>query len=267
MVDRRAPGRSRNGLAGRRADLRGLGAGRPRHGGPGAQPVPGRGLVWGDRRSVPRVGHRPASPPGGRRPVPDLARPSIPRLRQRRAPPDPLVHGRRGRGLRGVHPAGVRACTPARTDRLDSLAVAVFFLALCLPPLAILIAISRYRLYEIDHIINRAVLYGSLTAVLAGLFTAAVALSQRLFVALTGEGSDAAIGGSSPRWSSQPLTRLSASGSSEPSTVASSGRPTTSAPTGTSWAAPSTLVIQSVRWGVCSTRVRGSSTPHGPRPN
>jgi hypothetical protein len=60
-------------------------------------------------------------------------------------------------------------------------------------PTATGIAILRYRLYEIDVIINRTVVYASLTAILAGLYTAAVALFQRAFVALTGEGSDIAI--------------------------------------------------------------------------
>jgi hypothetical protein len=62
----------------------------------------------------------------------------------------------------------------------------------CLP-IAIGVAISRYRLYDIDLIINRAIVYGSLTAILAGVFAAGVGLAQRLFVAFTGESSDAAI--------------------------------------------------------------------------
>jgi hypothetical protein len=60
-------------------------------------------------------------------------------------------------------------------------------------PIAIGIAITRYRLYDIDRLINRALVYGSLTAILAGVFTAAVGLAQRLFVAYTGQTSDAAI--------------------------------------------------------------------------
>ena len=67
----------------------------------------------------------------------------------------------------------------------------VVFLALM--PIAIGIAITRYRLYEIDRLINRTIVYGSLTAILAGVFTAAVGLAQRLFVAVTGQTSDAAI--------------------------------------------------------------------------
>lgn len=62
----------------------------------------------------------------------------------------------------------------------------------CLP-IAIGVAISRYHLYDIDLIINRALVYGSLTAILAGVFTAGVGLGQRLFVSVTGASSDAAI--------------------------------------------------------------------------
>ena len=67
----------------------------------------------------------------------------------------------------------------------------VVFLAFM--PIAIGIAISRYRLYDIDRLINRTIVYGSLTAILAGVFTAAVGLAQRLFVAVTGDKSDAAV--------------------------------------------------------------------------
>ena len=65
--------------------------------------------------------------------------------------------------------------------------------ALTALPTAAGIAILRYRLYEIDVIINRTVVYVGLTAVLAGLYTAAVALFQRTIVALTGESSDLAV--------------------------------------------------------------------------
>jgi hypothetical protein len=60
-------------------------------------------------------------------------------------------------------------------------------------PFSVAVAITRYRLLEIDAIVNRAIVYAVLTAMLAGLFTAAIALSQRVFVAFTGEESDAAI--------------------------------------------------------------------------
>jgi hypothetical protein len=60
-------------------------------------------------------------------------------------------------------------------------------------PIAIGIAVTRYRLYDIDRLINRTLVYGSLTAILAGIFTAGIGLAQRLFIATTGESSDAAI--------------------------------------------------------------------------
>jgi len=73
-----------------------------------------------------------------------------------------------------------------------------FETALLLPPLLVFplaaaVAIVRYRLWQVDSLVNRTLVYGALTAVLAGLYTASIGLSQRLFVALTGERSDAAI--------------------------------------------------------------------------
>jgi hypothetical protein len=53
-------------------------------------------------------------------------------------------------------------------------------------PIAIGIAILRYRLYEIDVIINRTLVYGSLTAVLVALYLGGVATTQAILQALTG---------------------------------------------------------------------------------
>jgi hypothetical protein len=58
---------------------------------------------------------------------------------------------------------------------------------------AIGIAILRYRLYDIDVIVDRAFVYGALTAILAGLYAASVRLFQALFTGVTGESSDAAL--------------------------------------------------------------------------
>src|ERR671933_1292864 len=60
-------------------------------------------------------------------------------------------------------------------------------------PIAIGIAILRYRLYEIDLIINRTLVYGSLTVTLIALYFGGIVLLQRVFVALTGEKSTLAV--------------------------------------------------------------------------
>jgi hypothetical protein len=75
----------------------------------------------------------------------------------------------------------------------DLVGVPLFLLTVLTIPVAFAVSILRYRLWEIDVIINRALVYVALTAILGGLYTASITLSQRLFVALTGEKSDAAI--------------------------------------------------------------------------
>lgn len=71
------------------------------------------------------------------------------------------------------------------------LLIAAFGLTLI--PVAVGVAVSRYRLYEIDHLINRTLVYVPLTALLAGLYAATVTLLQRVFQSATGDKSDAAI--------------------------------------------------------------------------
>lgn len=66
-------------------------------------------------------------------------------------------------------------------------------LALCLIPLAMLRAILRFRLYDIDFVINRSLVYVPVTSVLAGIFAAVASMAQRFFVATTGQNSDIAV--------------------------------------------------------------------------
>jgi hypothetical protein len=60
-------------------------------------------------------------------------------------------------------------------------------------PIAVGVAILRYRLYDIDLVINRTLVYGSLTALLAATYLGGVVLLQGTFRALTGQESQLAI--------------------------------------------------------------------------
>lgn len=60
-------------------------------------------------------------------------------------------------------------------------------------PIAVGIAVLRYRLYNIDVVIRRTLVYVPLTALLAGIYAASIGISQRAFIAVIGQESDAAI--------------------------------------------------------------------------
>jgi hypothetical protein len=60
-------------------------------------------------------------------------------------------------------------------------------------PISIGIAILRYRLYDIDLLINRTLVYGSLTATLVVLYFGVIVVLQRVFVLLTGQQSTLAV--------------------------------------------------------------------------
>jgi hypothetical protein len=60
-------------------------------------------------------------------------------------------------------------------------------------PVAMSIAILRYRLYQIDSLINRTLVYASLTAVLALVYFCAIVVLDRLLILLTGQESTLAV--------------------------------------------------------------------------
>jgi hypothetical protein len=68
-----------------------------------------------------------------------------------------------------------------------TVSIAVINLALLTLPVFTGIAILRYRLYEIDILINRTLVYGALTAALALTYLGGVATTQAIFRALTGQ--------------------------------------------------------------------------------
>jgi len=80
------------------------------------------------------------------------------------------------------------------TRGLPEVIVALSFL-LVIPSIAIAtgIAILRYRLYDIDLLINRTLVYGSLTATLVALYFGGIVVLQRVFVILTGQQSTLAV--------------------------------------------------------------------------
>jgi hypothetical protein len=77
----------------------------------------------------------------------------------------------------------------------DTAGQAVILLAFCGIPVAAGVAILKHRLYDIDVVINRALVYGALTATLIGAYAGSVLLLQLALSPLT-EQSDLAIAGS-----------------------------------------------------------------------
>ena len=83
-----------------------------------------------------------------------------------------------------VVPQGVLASLVGTTS--------LYFFALLLP-LSIAVAVLRYNLYDIDVVINRTLVYGSLTATLVALYFVGIVVLQRGFVLLTGQRSTLAV--------------------------------------------------------------------------
>jgi class 3 adenylate cyclase len=90
-----------------------------------------------------------------------------------------------------VVPASVLTGTAGPIAKFAQL---VLILAFSGVPVAVGVAVLRYRLYDIDLLINRTVVYGSVTAVLAGLFAVANIALQRLLESVTGQRSDLVAG-------------------------------------------------------------------------
>ncbi|MDQ3862778.1 MAG: hypothetical protein M3317_04635 [Actinomycetota bacterium] len=84
----------------------------------------------------------------------------------------------------------VGAVSEPLPDIVDNVLFGVVFIAL---PTTIGIAVLRYHLYEIDLVINRTLVYGSLTATLVALYFGGIVLLQNAFVALTGQKSTLAV--------------------------------------------------------------------------
>jgi hypothetical protein len=87
----------------------------------------------------------------------------------------------------GAVAAGGFALTLFLSGPLANAVFAAAFLAFIGVPVAAGFAIMRYRLYEIDTLINRTLVYGALTALLALVYFGGVTATQAAFRALTGQ--------------------------------------------------------------------------------
>jgi hypothetical protein len=73
------------------------------------------------------------------------------------------------------------------SNLINALGFGMGLLAFSTVPVFTGIAILRYRLYDIDIIINRTLVYGALTGILVLVYLAGVAASEAMFRALTGK--------------------------------------------------------------------------------
>jgi small basic protein len=68
---------------------------------------------------------------------------------------------------------------------IPSIGFGIYVIGIVGVPLAVGIAVLRHRLYDIDHIIRRTLVYGSLTVLLAAVYFGSVAFTGAVFQALT----------------------------------------------------------------------------------
>lgn len=95
-----------------------------------------------------------------------------------------------------AQPLGILLLAPARL--LDSpqyylIALHVQLLVPLMIPLTIAISILRYRLWDIDIVVRRTLVYSIITVILGAMYFSAIAVLQSAFVALTGQESPLAL--------------------------------------------------------------------------
>jgi hypothetical protein len=94
----------------------------------------------------------------------------------------------------GVYLPGVFLPASGHARLLYDLFGVPLFWLLALPiPVALIVAMLKYSLFDVNVLINRTLVYGSLTAALVLLYFGAIVVLQRIFVLLTGEKSTLAV--------------------------------------------------------------------------
>ena len=89
--------------------------------------------------------------------------------------------------------AGIAGSLVFSTGRASSIAWFMTIFGFMALPICTGIAILKYRLYDIDLLINRTLVYGSLTVLLAAVYVGSVVALQYTFRALTGQESQLAV--------------------------------------------------------------------------
>lgn len=83
--------------------------------------------------------------------------------------------------------------TPSAKVLYDMVSLGGIVLAFSCTPLFFAVAIFRYRLWDIDVLVNRTLVYGSLTLSLGALYIGGVIVLQALFRTFSGQSSNAAV--------------------------------------------------------------------------
>src|SRR5215216_761425 len=110
-----------------------------------------------------------------------------------------VVRYRRSRGVERqqmkwfVYAAALLVVAPLGDSLPDTVTNVLFALTLIALPTAIGVAVLRYRLYDIDVVINRTLVYAPLTAILVLFYVGGVVSLQYAFRTLTGQESQIAI--------------------------------------------------------------------------
>ena len=98
-----------------------------------------------------------------------------------------------GIGLWSIDFALLHEFTGADVSNVGIAMAILVVLFLMIFPLSLGTAVLRYRLWDVDVVINRALVYGVLTATLAGTYFGSVVLLQMAFRGVTGQGNEVAI--------------------------------------------------------------------------